>query len=49
MVAEDSLFKAPTETVAKEELDDSTDEDEGGVLVSQEQLGNCQISGFAGE
>lgn len=43
MVAEDSLFKAPTETV------DSTDEDEGGVSVSQEQLGNCQISGFAGE
>lgn len=53
MVAEDgrdSLSKAPTENVAKEELDDSTDdEDEGGVSLSLEQLEDYMISGSAGK
>lgn len=49
MIAEDCLSKATTETVAKEERNDSTDdEDEEGVSVSEEQLENCRISGFAG-
>lgn len=43
MIAEDGLSKAPTETVAKEERDDSTDdEDEEDVLKSS-------LRNFAGE
>lgn len=50
MIAEDSLSEAPTETVAKDEPDDFTDDGDGrGVLISQEQLENFRISGFAGE
>lgn len=46
----DSLSKAPTENVAKEKSDDSTDdEDEGVVSLSLEQLEDYRISGSAGK